>query len=503
MILTTKNKNTYLYSERLNRIQLLHPIVHHLITLKNRGVDLRKWLEGRKDGKTNIPGYGHAASDEVRYYYRKYLLLKRSGYFKPVDLKIGSSGRLRAEAIKSGLVNNKHVIFEVTDACNLKCKYCVYGELYDKHGPRRNRDMNIRKAKLLIDYMQEYWNSNANKSHETEIRIGFYGGEPLLNFPFIKEIVEYTRGITLNHNHFTYGFTSNGILVHRYIDYLVKHRFRMLISLDGNEKGNGHRLFPDGSPSHEAVYRNIMLIKERDPHYFEKYVEFNAVLHNLNSFCSIYDYFQSHFDKRVQVSELNKVGIRESMRREFLKVFKDEGRSLNRSKNRDRIEKEILEHTAKGVKLAEFLDKYTGCVFNDHYDLLYPKRNHIEMSTGTCVPLSNRLYMSVSGKIFPCERIGDEYALGHVDDNGVHIDFERIAARYNHHYQRLREQCQECSNIAACPTCIWQMDIKNDGYRCKNFIDRSQLKRRLCGRMTDLEENRGYYWRLMEGEEIE
>ena len=91
--------------------------------------------------------------------------------------------------IKSALANLPQLVFEVTDACNLRCKYCGYGEFYDDYDNRLDKMLPIEKAYRIIDYLADFWNSNMNVSAQNNVFISFYGGEPLLNMPFIKAVV--------------------------------------------------------------------------------------------------------------------------------------------------------------------------------------------------------------------------------------------------------------------------------------------------------------------------
>ena len=88
---------------------------------------------------------------------------------------------LTNEQIKYTLANVPQLVFEVTDACNLKCKYCGYGEFYDDYDDREDKTLPVDKAIHLIDYLAEFWNSDMNTSSNKVIFISFYGGEPLLN----------------------------------------------------------------------------------------------------------------------------------------------------------------------------------------------------------------------------------------------------------------------------------------------------------------------------------
>ena len=61
-----------------------------------------------------------------------------------------------------------------------------------------------------------------------------------MNFSFIKTIVEYVETrLDCPRRKFLFSMTTNAILLHRYMDYLVEHDFHILVSLDGNEKNEG------------------------------------------------------------------------------------------------------------------------------------------------------------------------------------------------------------------------------------------------------------------------
>ncbi|MDR2127376.1 MAG: hypothetical protein LBP63_11190 [Prevotellaceae bacterium] len=93
---------------------------------------------------------------------------------------------LTADNITFAMANLNQLVFEVTDVCNLQCKYCGYGELYDDHDKREDKMLPTKKAIRLIDYLAEFWKSKINTSAQSVIYISFYGGEPLLNMPFME-----------------------------------------------------------------------------------------------------------------------------------------------------------------------------------------------------------------------------------------------------------------------------------------------------------------------------
>ncbi|MDL0414458.1 4Fe-4S cluster-binding domain-containing protein, partial [Clostridioides difficile] len=89
--------------------------------------------------------------------------------------------------IKYHIENNlSSIILQVTQNCNLRCDYCIYSGSYSNR-VHTNKRMNIDVAKRSIDYLIK------NSSQLNEVSVGFYGGEPLLEFDLIKQIVEYVK----------------------------------------------------------------------------------------------------------------------------------------------------------------------------------------------------------------------------------------------------------------------------------------------------------------------
>ena len=95
--------------------------------------------------------------------------------------------------IRHSLANLPILTFEVTDSCNLKCKYCGYGEFYNDYDERKNQNLPFVYASQLLDYLADFWNSNRNISSDRNVYIGFYGGEPLLNMEFVEKVVDYVE----------------------------------------------------------------------------------------------------------------------------------------------------------------------------------------------------------------------------------------------------------------------------------------------------------------------
>ena len=120
---------------------------------------------------------------------------------------------IRSEDVKRSLSNSPQLTFEITDACNLRCEYCGYGKFYSDYDERKSTWLSPQRAKVLLDYLRSLWGSELNISHNQNVYISFYGGEPLMNVPFIKEIVSYVEEFDYPSRSFTFDMVTNGILL--------------------------------------------------------------------------------------------------------------------------------------------------------------------------------------------------------------------------------------------------------------------------------------------------
>ena len=94
----------------------------------------------------------------------------------------------RTEILEHNSLQKLHqLILQVTQQCNLRCEYCAYSGIYEGNRTHSSNRMSFETAKKAIDFFLEHSTENSNVS------IGFYGGEPLLEFDLIKRCVSYIK----------------------------------------------------------------------------------------------------------------------------------------------------------------------------------------------------------------------------------------------------------------------------------------------------------------------
>ena len=120
---------------------------------------------------------------------------------------------ITSEDVGRSLSNSPQLTFEIADVCNLKCEYCGYGKSYSDYDERKSTRLSPQRAKALLDYLGSLWRSELNVSHNQNVYISFYGGEPLVNVPFTKEIISYVEEFDYPSRSLTFNRTTNGILL--------------------------------------------------------------------------------------------------------------------------------------------------------------------------------------------------------------------------------------------------------------------------------------------------
>lgn len=123
----------------------------------------------------------------------------------------------------------KALCLHIAHTCNLNCEYC-FASQGKYHGERAL--MSFEVGKRAIDFLIE----NSGTRHNLEV--DFFGGEPLMNFGVVKQIVAYARSIEKQHNkNFRFTLTTNGMLINDdVIDFCNKECSNVVLSLDGRKE---------------------------------------------------------------------------------------------------------------------------------------------------------------------------------------------------------------------------------------------------------------------------
>ena len=409
-------------------------------------------------------------------------------------MNIMNDRRITAREIERNIVNLRQLTFEVTDCCNLQCQYCGYGELYSGYDERKARYMNFEQIRPIIDYLVSLWQSHHSDSERPLTYFSFYGGEPLLNMKFIKQVINYVDSLVIERR-IAY---SNAMLLDKQMDYLAKHNFHLLISLDGDSEGQSYRVDHAGRNSFGRVFRNIKMLQEKYPDYFLHNVNFNSVLHNRNSVSRTHEFIMNEFGKKPHISELNNSGIRPEKRVEFEQTYRNKLESLHQSENYEKLSEEMFMDEPSTNDLLIFLHQYSGNVFRSYNDLFIDPCSASCTPTGTCTPFSKKMFITVNGKIIQCERIDHCFSMGKVSENGMEMDLPAIADKFNSWLDKLQKQC------SGCVQCLYYIDtINTPSPICQGFMDKDAFSKYSSYCLNHLRTHPHLYSRLMEEVTVE
>lgn len=469
MYYNTIHGNIYFINNKINQIYYLNPILvyvaKNIMNIQSINKDI-----------VDIHGIGSVDKNQIEYYKKKYNFLKSNGILTDDNYVESKNKRLSGEDIKSSIANTNQIVFEVTERCNLSCKYCGFGELYEGYDTRSNKDFDIEAAKMLLSYLQTLWNSNLNGSIGKPIYIGFYGGEPLLNFEFIKKVVEYIKSLKFNKNSIRFNMTTNSILLDKYMDFLVENDFIVTISIDGDKIHNQYRVFSDGKPSYEIVERNLLLLKEKYPQYYIKNIGISSVFHNKSSYSQLNKYILEKFEKKPRISELSRRCLSEKGSK-ICDLFGSVSDVYNNELSCDPTVLNFHDFHRDLVKTV--IKSYNRFTFDNYPSLLYEKK-YKRLPTGTCIPFSQKIYVTTGGKILPCEKINYNFSLGTFNSERINIDFTKIAETYNSIFDKYAKFCEKCCYFNICGQCVLFVDDpSHEVIECVKFKNREQFQKLL------------------------
>ena len=342
------------------------------------------------------------------------------------------------------------ITLQITQQCNLRCKYCVYSGSY-KTRTHSNKSMSIDTAKEAIDFLIKH------AIDSEELNIGFYGGEPLLRFNFIKECIEYAEE-KAEGKHVGFHITTNATLLKKeMIQFFENHNVILTISLDGNkESHDSNRVFAaDGCGTFDTVMENLERIKKLYPEYFDK-ILFNTVIDPkvdfscTNSFFSNYDLIK---DAHVSAGVIND----------------------NYSKNKIDLNEDFIVKWQYELfklflyKLNEISDKGVTKLQNVYFTSIKSRvfdRNIVSSKTikahpgGPCIPGIQRLFVSTDGTFYPCERVSESSEIMKIGNSKDGFDLDKIYNLLNIG-KITQEKCKNCYAFHFCGLCAAFADDNN------------------------------------------
>lgn len=310
----------------------------------------------------------------------------------------------------------KALCLHIAHDCNLACKYCFADE-GEYHGKREL--MSYEVGKKALDFLV------ANSGSRTNLEVDFFGGEPLMNFEVVKQLVKYGRSLEEpNNKKFRFTLTTNGVLLDDDIlEFANKEMSNLVLSLDGRKEVHDlMRPRRGGQGSYDTVVPKFIKAAES---------------RNQMNYYVRGTYTRNNLDFANDVIHMADLGF-EQISVEPVVADKSESYAI-REEDIDTLIKQYDELTAEMIKR-----KKEGKPFNFFHFM-------IDLSGGPCVAKrlsgcgsgTEYLAVSPSGELYPCHQFMGmkDFLLGNVDEGVIRTDIRDEFKLCNVY---AKEKCKNC-----------------------------------------------------------
>jgi uncharacterized protein len=370
-----------------------------------------------------------------------------------------------------------HLMIGVTEKCNMRCKYCIYGGHYENERIHSNVDINYDTLKDSIDYFFKISNS------EKKI-INFYGGEPFVNFEAIKKIVQYINGIDSKVQIY---ITTNGILLNEEVSewFSKNENINLFISLAGIPKRHDElRVLANEKPTFDIIRKNLMHIRQ---------IDFNSYKNRINFVFNIFDEIQllelqSFWDQDEMFEGLNHLP-----EVTFIDCADDDGAINDMRENISNKYPEAMDPLKEYIKLLK--EKNYNNLITKHFDnkLLHIHRRLTNCDdnilSGVCRPFVHKMFVDVHGNMNLCENFSYGTNFGTIYSEFPSDSVDKLLTLYK---SERSKTCTNCWASKICSLCFRDIIDRNGSVNseraetlCKD--ERASMQRTLTEYCTVLE----------------
>lgn len=362
------------------------------------------------------------------------------------------------------------LLLSVTEACNIRCSYCVYGGAYEGKRVHNNTRMSIDTARAAIDYLA----AHSSKAEYPFRMLGWYGGEPLFNFNLIKDSARYFRD-TFPDVPTRFHMTSNGVLwTDEIIDFFADYDVDLVVSVDGPKPMHDrNRVGPKGEGTFDRIMANLNRLQSRHPAYFKRKVTLNAVATAPLDLEAL-DAFFAQFPIQVSISSVEPDDFSpngsepieakgwEAMRAKFIKGCLD--REFDTPAFKERGYNFVYYLFIRDMQRLHKREPFSGF----EPDLA---------AYGNCVPGAERVFVNPRGGFETCEKT-DGSAVMTLGDITHGVSTAHSAAIYDRFNAMDYDHCRSCFNVRQCTLCFAHAQLGDDFSARKRGWNCAGLRRR-------------------------
>lgn len=407
------------------------------------------------------------------------------------------------ESVKFDLDNNlpKRVILELTENCNLRCKYC-FNTIGNRKRVHISRQMEDTTAFAAIDYYFKIYKEifQSLSASEKEIRsintpptLSWWGGEPFLNFEVIKKSKEYFEclpwdelGIDKKTIRFSV-VTNLTILTPEIMDFLIGNQIYLFVSIDGNQcLHDANRVFANGEGSFNIVKNNLDTLCAAAPGYCRNYIGLQAVYENNEMLAIAKKFFEGYLYDSQKKKKFYKIYYLFQSKPVNERDYYDKPR--NHEKLLDTFKQRLTNLSL--LSAAELKAKSENCEIDlDEFYELFKFENKIIFDANqgsdcynkffSCPIGAEVIYVAPDGNLHACHNTDESYPIGNIREEGINPN--KVVRFYLDHLQNFQKDCKKCWAFRFCKKCPAQM--LNNGHfvpasekECSNIREVCEMK---------------------------
>lgn len=366
--------------------------------------------------------------------------IRQMAFTQPVTLDPRPFYLPKADSIESILSKDlSQLVLNFTEQCNLRCKYCIYGEAYKAVRGYSNKEMKVETALKAIDYFLP--------RSKAEPFITFYGGEPTLRLNEIIRIIDLVRSKYPDKGVKFSVVTNATLLNEKNIEELFKRGIFIQISVDGPQDIHDfNRVFQNGGGTFDKIYSVVRHMFEKYPEYYKTHIMFELTLtpgvkiQDVRNFINS-PLFENNLFKIGFLDPDDNTYVHKFCTREDQERFQEDLKALHKLFCDD-------------LKQKGSTDRFLWALFGkrplDIHMLLGSKPEPYIPLNGTCIPGARKLYVDVDGKFYPCEKVRERLEIGSVEE-GINI---RKVMSLLEKYREISEDCRFCFAKDLCRICF-------------------------------------------------
>jgi uncharacterized protein len=162
------------------------------------------------------------------------------------------------------------------------------------------------------------------------------------------------------------------------------------------------------------------------------------------------------------------------------------------------IMKIMMESEMRFRDIIFFLNYFSGFHFKNYNDLLLKseKNDAKKLPTGICIPFSIKIYMTINGNLYPCERIGCGFSMGNIH-NPESLNVEQIVLQFNQYLENISPVCAVCERKFACKKCLFHIEnIQGNKPQCNEITDDVKFKNTVISTISTLKKHPELYRKI-------